>query len=117
MKIYKVAYLRPLLHCIYPPMTGTGLRFASQLIQANKSAKDTGVACGKLSWLEFPNLRSPDCKNVERMKNLVGKQRGYRPADLQHRIPPVINEATLDEAFGALGMSQEALLSPGPDYP
>ncbi|KAB8218281.1 hypothetical protein BDV33DRAFT_175639 [Aspergillus novoparasiticus] len=97
-------------------MPGTGFRVASRRIQAEKSAKHIGVARTKL-MLEFPNSRSLDPKNVQRLKNLFRGQRDCKPGDLQNRIPAVVDEATLGEALNASGLTRVALLSPGPDYP
>ncbi|KAE8316024.1 hypothetical protein BDV41DRAFT_145517 [Aspergillus transmontanensis] len=98
-------------------MSGTGFRVASRRIQAEKSAKHIGVARIKLNMLEFPNSRSLDPKNVQRLKNLFRGQRGCKPGDLQNRIPAVVDEATLGEALNASGLTRVALLSPGLDYP
>jgi hypothetical protein len=98
-------------------MSGAGFRVASRRIQCEKSAKHIGVARVKLSVLEFPNARSLDPKNVERLKNLFRGQRGYKPDDFQNHIPAVIDEATLSEALSGSGLSRQALVSPGPDYP
>ena len=98
-------------------MSGTGFRVASRRIEAEKSTKHIGVARVKLDVLEFPNSRTLDPKNVERLKNLFRGQRGCKPDDLQNRIPAVIDEVTLSEALDVSGLSRGALLSPGPDHP
>ncbi|KNG82127.1 hypothetical protein ANOM_009865 [Aspergillus nomiae NRRL 13137] len=98
-------------------MSEIGFRVASRRIPAEKSAKHIGVARIKLNMLEFPNSRSLDPKNVQRPKKLFRGPRGCKPGDLQNRIPAVVDEATLGEALNASGLTRDALLSPGPDYP
>lgn len=98
-------------------MSGTGIRVSARRIQAEKSAKHIGVARIKLSSLEFPNSRSLDSKNIQRLKNLFRGQRGCQPGELQNRIPAVVDEATLGEALNASGLTRDDLLSTGPGYP
>ncbi|KAH7303123.1 hypothetical protein B0I35DRAFT_340040, partial [Stachybotrys elegans] len=98
-------------------MSETGFRATSRRIQVEKSAKHIGVARVQLGILRFPNARSPDPKNVKRIKNLFQEQQGCTPDDVYNRIPALIDESTLCKALAATTLSREALLSPGPDYP
>jgi len=98
-------------------MSGTGFIAASRRIGSEKHHKKLGTARVKLDLLDFPNSGGLDQKNVERLKRLFLGEHGCKPEELENRIPAVVDEGQLHEAAHTSGVSHEALLSSGPDFP
>ena len=98
-------------------MSGMDFEAATQRIQNETFAKHIGVVRVNVDVLEFPHSRSLNPKNVARLKGLFQGQRGFRPDDLENRIPAVITDATVDELLNSSGLPRAALAAPNQDYP
>lgn len=98
-------------------MRNTAFGVISSRIRAEKALKYLGTAQIELDVLAFPNSDGPDAKNIERLRKLFRLQRGFKPGELQNRIPAVIDESRLHNALTDSGLSLEALLSTDQDYP
>lgn len=94
-------------------MARSGFQAVSHRICAEKSLKHAGTAEVQLSILDFPNSSNANSNNVKRLIRLFKNQRGYSPAERQHRIPAVIDAADLHRALDASGYSRESFLSCG----
>ncbi|TQV90169.1 hypothetical protein IF1G_11168 [Cordyceps javanica] len=98
-------------------MSRGGFQAVSRRISAEKTIKYVGRVEVDIQSLEFPNSESLNKENVERLVRLFRGQGSISPGDARNRIPAVIDEATLQTALTASGLTRDSLLCGGAKYP
>jgi Protein of unknown function (DUF3723) len=84
-----------------------------------KRIKYKGIAYIKLDILYFQwnELREPNLKNVERLKNCF-RTEGCCRLELENYVPAIINQSQLDDAMRASTISASAIMTnQTDDYP
>ncbi len=98
-------------------MSRSGFQAVSRRISAEKTVKYVGRAEVNIQNLEFPNSKSLNEENIERLARLFRRQGSFSPGDEPNRIPAVIDEAALQTVLTASGLTRNSLLCGGNKHP